>query len=87
MSVVKVIEIMAESDQSWEAAAQEAIREASLSVQDIQQISISDFQATVENGNIIRYRVDARISFLVHNHEPRETQRSRVGADHQFILK
>ncbi|MFA0816222.1 MAG: dodecin family protein [Anaerofustis sp.] len=87
MSVVKVIEIVAESDHSWEAAAQEAVREASLSVQDIRNVEISNFQATVENGRIACYRVDAKVSFTVHDHEPRGTQRSKVGADHQFILK
>ncbi len=87
MSVIKVIELVAESSQSWEAAAKEAVREASLSVQDIQQVNISDLQAIVENGRIVRYRVNAKISFLVHEHEPREIKRNWVGADHQFILK
>ena len=66
MSVVKVIEILAESTESWEAATQDAVNEAAKTVEDIQTVYIESFQAVVENNKIARYRVDAKISFLVH---------------------
>ena len=66
MSVVKVIEILAESTESWEAATQDAVSEAAKTVEDIQTVYIESFQAVVENNKIVRYRVDAKISFLVH---------------------
>jgi hypothetical protein len=65
MSVVKVIEILAQSDESWEAAAQEALNEASKSVRNIQSLYIKEFQAIVEGNQITNYRVNAKISFKV----------------------
>lgn len=65
MSVIKVIEILAESDKGWEDATNEALKAASKSVKNIKTIYIQDFQAVVENNQIARYRVNAKISFLV----------------------
>jgi flavin-binding protein dodecin len=65
MSVVKVIEVLAESDKSWEDAAQIALTEASKSVKNIQSIYIREFLANVENNKIKNYRVNAKISFVV----------------------
>ncbi len=65
MSVVKVVEILAQSPKSWEDATKEAIRVASETIQDIQSVYIKEFQATVENNQIVNYRVDAKISFVV----------------------
>jgi hypothetical protein len=65
MSVVKVIEILAQSEESWEDAVQKALQEASKTVRNIQNIYVKDFQAVVENNEIVAYRVDTKISFLV----------------------
>ena len=65
MSVVKVIEVLAESNEGWEAATKEAIAEASKSVHNIKSVYIKEFQAIVEDNKITRYRVNAKISFLV----------------------
>ncbi|MFN2289936.1 MAG: dodecin family protein [Anaerolineae bacterium] len=65
MSVVKVIEILAESPQGWEAATQVALDEAAKSVRNIKSIYIKDFQAIVEDGQIVNYRINAKVSFVV----------------------
>jgi len=65
MSVAKVIEILAQSDESWEDAAQEALKEASKTVRNIESIYVKDFQAIVENNKITAYRVNAKITFVV----------------------
>jgi flavin-binding protein dodecin len=65
MAVVKVIEILAESTEGWEAATDEAFKEAAKTVRNIQSIYIKDFQAIVEGDKIAKYRVNAKISFLV----------------------
>jgi dodecin len=65
MPVVKVIELLSESPQSWEAAAQMALEEAAKSVRNIKSIYIKDFQAIVENDKIVAYRVNAKVSFVV----------------------
>ena len=65
MAVVKVIEILAESSDSWEAAVQEAVTEASKTVRNIQTVYIKEFQAIVDGKNVTKYRINAKISFLV----------------------
>ncbi len=65
MSVVKVIEVLAESDKSWEDAAKQAIEEASKSVRNIQSVYIKDMQAIVNGNQIKKYRLNTKISFLV----------------------
>lgn len=65
MAVVKVIEIMAESEKSWEDAANVALKAAAKSVKNIKAIYIADMQAIVENDEIVRYRVNAKLSFVV----------------------
>ena len=65
MSIVKVIEVLAQSEKGWEEATQQALEEASHSVRNIQNIYVREFQAIVENGKIKTYRVNAKISFLV----------------------
>lgn len=65
MSVHKVIEILAQSDQGWEEAARNAVAEASETVNDIKSVYIKDMQGIVENGKITKYRVNAKITFGV----------------------
>lgn len=65
MAVVKVIEFLAESETSWEDAARQALIEASRAVRNVRTIYINDLQAIVEDGRIARYRVNAKVSFLV----------------------
>lgn len=65
MTMLKVIEVLAHSDKSWEDAAQNAINEAAKTVRGIKSIYLKEMQATVENGKIVQYRVNAKISFLL----------------------
>ena len=65
MAIVKVIEVLAQSPKSWEDATQEAIKEASKTVRNIQSIYIKEFQAVVENDQVVNFRVNAKISFLI----------------------
>jgi flavin-binding protein dodecin len=69
MAVVKVIELLAQSPEGWEAATQEALREASMTIQGIQSVYVKEFQAIVENNQITNYRVNVKISFLVRDSE------------------
>lgn len=63
MSVMKVIEVLAQSDKSWEDAAQQAIARASKSMRDIHSIYIENMQAMVQNGKIVNYRINGKITF------------------------
>jgi len=63
--VVKVIEVLSQSEKSWEDAAAKAVKAASKSINNIKSIYIVDFSAKVENDTIVKYRINAKISFLV----------------------
>ena len=65
MAVVKIVEILAESTESWEDAAQVAVTEASKTIYNIQNVYIKDMKAFVEGNKIVRYRVNAKIAFVV----------------------
>lgn len=63
--VVKVIEVLAQSEKGWEDAAKNALEEASKSIRHIRSIYIKNFEAAVENGKITEYRINAKISFAL----------------------
>ena len=63
--MLKVIEVLAESDKSWEDAASEAVTRASKSVHGIKSLYIKDMNAQVENNKITKYRINANISFVL----------------------
>ena len=65
MSVVKVIEILAQSDKSWEDAAQNAVTAAARSVRNIKTVYVEGMQAIVKEDKVVEYRVNTKISFLV----------------------
>jgi hypothetical protein len=65
MSMLKVIEVLAESDRSWEDAAQNAVTSAAKSLHGIKSIYIKEMEATVEDNRIKNYRINAKISFIL----------------------
>jgi flavin-binding protein dodecin len=65
MTMLKVIEVLAESDKSWEDAAQTAVATANKSVRNVRSIWIENFEATVDNGKIKKYRINGKISFVL----------------------
>ncbi len=77
MSVVKVIEVMAQSEKSWEDATRIALDEASKTVKDIKSIYIKEFQAVVENNKITQFRVDTKISFIIHSEIQEQHQKKQ----------
>jgi dodecin len=65
MSMLKVIEVLAESDRSFEDAAQNAVNHAAKSVRNIKSIYIKEMTAAVEGDRITSYRINGKITFLL----------------------
>lgn len=65
MAIVKVIEVLAQSPESWEDAARQALVEVQKTVRNVKHIYIKEFQAIVEDGEITEFRCNAKVSFLV----------------------
>ena len=65
MTMLKVLEVLAQSDKSWEDAAQNAVDEAAKTVRGVKSIYIKELEASVEDGKISQYRINAKISFML----------------------
>lgn len=65
MSVAKIIEISAESPESFEAAIRSGIMQASKTVENIKGAWVSEQKVKIENGQIAAYRVDMRVTFVL----------------------
>ena len=65
MAVVKVIELLGESEESWEEAARQVVTEATRTLRGVTSVYIKEFQATVENDRVKNYRVTAKVSFVM----------------------
>ena len=65
MSIAKVIEVISESDTSWEDAAHNAVAEAGRTVKHIKSLYVKDMQAMVEDGKIVKYRLNANNTSVI----------------------
>jgi hypothetical protein len=65
MAMLKVIEVLAESNKSWEDAAQTAVAQANNTLRNVRSIYIENMEATVDDGKIKSYRINGKISFVL----------------------
>lgn len=65
MSVVKVIEVIASSEKGFDDAVNNALKEASKSVKNIESIYVKDMNAKVQDNRIVSYGINAKISFRI----------------------
>ena len=66
MAIMKVLELMSDSKESWEDATEKAVKKARKSVNNIRSVWVQDFAATVDDdGNLIKYRVTVKVTFEV----------------------
>ena len=67
MHIAEVIEIIGNSDKSWQDAAQAALDEAKKTVHGITGVEITDMTAKVDpnSGNITEYHTAVKVAFGV----------------------
>lgn len=65
MAILKVIEVLANSNKGWEDATKNAVEQASKTVKNIRSVYINEQSATVKDGKIDDYRVNVKITFEV----------------------
>lgn len=65
MAIVKVIELMGSSAQSWEDAAQQVVTHASKTLRNIKSIWVKEQSADVGEGKISEYRVTVKVTFVL----------------------
>ncbi len=64
MSLAKVIEVIAEGD-TIEQAVENAVKQASETVQNIKNVNCENIQGIVQNNRIEKYRVNAKVTFVL----------------------
>ena len=65
MAILKVIEVMAESNKSWEEATKNGVEHASKSVKHIKSAFVQSQSAVVKDGSVTYFRVNIKITFEV----------------------
>lgn len=65
MGVLKVIEVLANSEKSWEDATKKAVKEASKSVKHIKSAFVQSQSVVVNDSDVCEFRVNLKITFEV----------------------
>ena len=65
MSVIKTIDLVGVSTESWRDAAAQALEEAGRSLRGIEGMDILETSATVEDGKIAEYPTHVRVRFRI----------------------
>ena len=65
MAVIKVLELVGTSSESWSAAAKSAVEEASKTVRGITGVDVVNSTAQVKDGAITEYHVTVKIAFAI----------------------
>lgn len=65
MAVVKVIELIASSEKSFDDAVKEAVKEAAKTVRNIDSVWVKDMKVHVKDGKVASYGVICKVSFRV----------------------
>lgn len=65
MAILKVIEVLANSEKSWEDATRKAVAQAAKSVKNIRSAYVQDQSASVKDNEVSDFRVNVKITFEV----------------------
>ena len=65
MSILKVIEVLSNSETSWEDATKRAVKKASKSVKNIKSAYVNEMTTVVKDGEVTEFRVNVKITFEV----------------------
>ncbi len=69
--VIRLIELVGVSDESWSDAAQQAVARASKTLRHITGVDVLHSTAVVREGEIVEYHVTVKAAFIV---EPAEIE-------------
>ena len=67
-SIVKVIEVIAQSEKSFDDAVASAVKEVAKTVKGIKTVWVENFSCKVDGSKIVEYRVNAKVTFVVEGH-------------------
>ena len=62
---MKVIEVMASSDKSWEEATRNAVKHAAKTIKHIKSAFVQSQSVVVKDGDVAEFRVNVKVTFEV----------------------
>ncbi len=65
MSLARVIELSATSDQSFEDAINAAVNRATSTLRNVESAWVKDMNVLIEDGNITGYKVNLEVTFVL----------------------
>ncbi len=65
MAILKVIEVLANSEKSWEEATRNAVKQAAKTVKNIKSVYVAEQSAIVNDNEVTEFRVNLRITFEI----------------------
>jgi dodecin len=65
MAVIKTIDLVGVSTESWRDAAHKALNEATKTLRDVEGFDVLETSAVVEDGTITEYHTHVRIRFRI----------------------
>ncbi|MBS3939104.1 MAG: dodecin domain-containing protein [Peptococcaceae bacterium] len=65
VQVVKVLELVGDSQRSWQDAIENAVHEAARTVDNITGVEVYNMTGNVERGHIVEYKANVKVAFLV----------------------
>lgn len=65
MAVIKTIDLVGVSTDSWRDATQKALEEAAKTLRGVEGLTVLDTSAVVEDGEISEYHTHVRIKFRI----------------------
>ena len=71
--VVKIVELMGVSDQSFDDAVGQAVKEAAKTIRNITGVEVIKSTAQVEDDEIVEYHVTVRLAFAIERGKSAET--------------
>jgi dodecin len=69
MSVARVTELSATSEQSFEDAVNIAVKRATQTLRNVESAWVKDQNVLIENGNIVGYKANLAITFVLEEGE------------------
>ncbi|MDG1288016.1 MAG: dodecin family protein [Rickettsiales bacterium] len=65
--MLKVIELLSESEKSWEDATKKGVKHAGKTIKHIRSAYVQEFSTVVEDNEVTKFRVNVKITFEVKN--------------------
>ena len=75
MAIVKVIEVIASSEKSFDDAVKQAVKETSKTIRNIDSVWVKDMKVHVKDGKIKSYGVICKVSFRVGKDKDKEKEK------------